>query len=66
LLFHEQANTFIMEKLCVFILNDDISWWDSTHVWNVGILQRDNTVLYCRRLSSSVFASERLKTKRII
>jgi hypothetical protein len=24
-LFHEQANTFIMEKLCVFILNDDIS-----------------------------------------
>jgi hypothetical protein len=25
----------------------------STHVWNVGLLQRDNTMLYPRRLSSS-------------
>jgi hypothetical protein len=28
-------------------------WWHSTHAWNVGLLHRDYTALYPRRLSSS-------------
>jgi hypothetical protein len=49
---------------CAYCLHHSLDNADSMQVWNVGLLQRDYTVLYTRKLSSSYSLRENIKSQK--